>query len=55
MAAGADGEEVSLLLNGLRLTASEADTYDAVIGAVDGSRTESDIADWLRESTVPVR
>lgn len=44
-----------LLLNGLRLTASEADAYDAVIGAVEGSRTESDIADWLREHTAPVR
>ena len=44
-----------LLLNGLRLTASEADAYDAVIGAVEGSRTESDIADWLRENTAPVR
>jgi len=44
-----------LLLNGLRLTASEADAYDAVIGAVEGSRTESGIADWLRENTAPVR
>jgi death on curing protein len=44
-----------LLLNGLRLTASEADAYDAVIGAVEGSRTESDIADWLRGNTAPVR
>lgn len=44
-----------LLLNGLRLTASEADAYDAVIGAVEGSRTESNIADWLRENTAPVR
>jgi death-on-curing protein len=44
-----------LLLNGLRLTASEADAYDAVIGAVEGSRTESDIADWLRGNTATVR
>jgi death-on-curing protein len=43
-----------LLLNGLRLTAPEVDAYDAVIGAVEGSRTESDIADWLRENTAPV-
>ncbi len=44
-----------LLLNGLRLTASEADAYDAVIGAVEGSRTEPDIADWLRANTEPIR
>jgi death-on-curing protein len=44
-----------LLLNGLRLTASEADAYNAVIGAVEGSRTESDTADWLRENTAPIR
>jgi death-on-curing protein len=44
-----------LLLNGLRLTASEADAYDAVIGAVNGSRTEPDIAAWLRENTTRVR
>src|SRR4051812_49456951 len=40
-----------LLLNGLRLTASEAGSYGAVIGAVEGSRTELAIADWLRENT----
>ncbi len=44
-----------LLLNGLRLTASEAEAYDAVIGVVDGSRTESDIAGWLRGSTETAR
>jgi len=44
-----------LLLNGSRLTASEADAYEAVIGAVEGSRTESNIADWLRENTAPAR
>jgi death-on-curing protein len=44
-----------LLLNGVRLTASEADAYDAVIGIVEGSRTELDIAYWLRGSTEPVR
>jgi death-on-curing protein len=43
-----------LLLNGLRLTASEADAYEAVIGVVEGSRTESEIADWLRANTEPV-
>ncbi len=44
-----------LLLNGLRLTALEADAYDAVIGAAEGSRTESDIADWFRGNTEPIR
>jgi death-on-curing protein len=44
-----------LLLNGLRLTASEADAYDAVIGAVEEHRTESDVAEWIRASTEPVR
>ncbi len=44
-----------LRLNGLRLTASESDAYDAVIGTVEGSRTESDLADWIRENTEPVR
>jgi death-on-curing protein len=44
-----------LLLNGSRLTASEADAYEAVMGAVEGRRTEPDIADWLRANTEPVR
>ncbi|HYX24622.1 MAG TPA: type II toxin-antitoxin system death-on-curing family toxin [Thermoanaerobaculia bacterium] len=44
-----------LLLNGLRLTASEADAYEAVIGAVEGRRTEADIANWLRANTEPIR
>jgi death-on-curing protein len=44
-----------LLLNGVRLMASEADAYDAVIGVVEGSRTEPDVAGWLRENTETVR
>jgi death on curing protein len=44
-----------LWLNGWRLTASESDAYVAVIGTVEGSRTESEIADWLRKNTEPVR
>jgi len=43
-----------LLLNGVRLTASESDAYDTVIGAVDGSRTEPDLAGWLRGNTETV-
>lgn len=44
-----------LWLNGLRMTAPESDAYDAVIGAVEGTRTEPDPADWLRKNTEPVR
>lgn len=44
-----------LLLNGLRLTASEADAYDVVMGAVEGRRTESDIAEWFRANTEAAR
>src|SRR5436305_7846787 len=40
-----------LLLNGLRLTASEADAYDAVMGTVEGRRSEPEIANWLRANT----
>jgi death-on-curing protein len=43
-----------LLLNGLRLTASETEAYDAVIEAADGRRTEKDLADWLRANSEPV-
>ena len=43
-----------LWLNGLRLTASESDAYDAVIGALEGTRTELDLADWFRGNTEPV-
>ena len=44
-----------LRLNGLRLTASESEAYDVVMGAVEGSLTEPDIADWLRGNTEPLR
>ena len=44
-----------LLLNGQRLTASEVDAYDVVIAAVEGRRTESDLADWLRATSEPIR
>lgn len=44
-----------LWLNGLRLMASESDAYDAVIGTVEGALTESDLADWIRKNTEPVR
>lgn len=37
-----------LLLNGARLTASEADAYEAVIGLVEGRLTEVEAAQWIR-------
>jgi death-on-curing protein len=37
-----------LRVNGLRLTASEAETYDAVIGVVEGRYSEEQIAEWIR-------
>jgi death-on-curing protein len=37
-----------LLLNGCGLTASEPDAYDAVIGVVEGTRTETELAGWIR-------
>ena len=43
-----------LLLNGWRLTASEAEAYEAVIAVVEGRSGESKIADWLRGNTEPV-
>lgn len=44
-----------LLLNGLRLTASEADAYDTVIGLVEGRLSEEDVAGWMRGSVEPAR
>ena len=43
-----------LRLNGLRLTATEPEAYDAVIGAVEGRYTEADLAAWIRASSKPV-
>ena len=39
-----------LRLNGLRLTAAEADAYDAVAGLVEGRYSEPQIAEWIREN-----
>jgi death on curing protein len=44
-----------LLLNGLRLTAEEADAYDSVIAVADGRRSEADLAAWIRKHSKPVR
>jgi death-on-curing protein len=43
-----------LLLNGWRLTTPETEAYDAVIATVERRRTESDLADWLRENWEPI-
>ena len=37
-----------LLLNGVRLTASEPAAYELVIGAVEGRYSEDELAEWLR-------
>ncbi len=37
-----------LVMNEVRLTASETDAYDAVIGLVEGRYSEADIAEWIR-------
>jgi len=42
-----------LLLNGLRLTASEAEAYNAVIAIAEGRSNESDLVVWLRGNTEP--
>ena len=41
-----------LRLNGVRLTASEPEAYDAVIGVVEGRYTEEDLAAWIRANSV---
>lgn len=43
-----------LRLNGIRLTATEAEAYDAVMGLVEGRYSEELIATWIREHTQPV-
>jgi death on curing protein len=40
-----------LRLNGLRLTASEAEAHEAVIGLVEGRYSEERIAEWIRSHT----
>jgi death-on-curing protein len=43
-----------LLLNGVRLIASEAEAYDAVIGLVAGRYSEAQAADWIRANSASV-
>jgi death-on-curing protein len=40
-----------LLLNGIQLEASEAQAYDTVIGVVEGSYSEAEVAIWIRSNT----
>lgn len=42
-----------LLLNGLRLTASEPDAYELVVGVADGTYSEEQAAAWIRTNTRP--
>lgn len=37
-----------LMLNGVRLTASEPAAYEMVIGVVEGRYSEDDVANWIR-------
>jgi death on curing protein len=37
-----------LLLNGVRLTASEVEAYDVVIGTLENRYSEEELAAWLR-------
>jgi death-on-curing protein len=44
-----------LVVNGLRLTATEPEAYDAVIAVVEDRLTEEESAAWTRAHSVPVR
>lgn len=41
-----------LLLNGVRLTASEADAYGVVIGLATDEHSEAWVAQWMRDNCV---
>ena len=40
-----------LLMNGVRLTASEEEAYDAVVRVADGRLSETELAGWIRDRT----
>jgi death on curing protein len=40
-----------LLLNGLRLMATEPDAYDMVVGVAEGRYSEEEAAAWIRDNT----
>jgi death on curing protein len=41
-----------LVMNGQRLTASEVDAYDLVLGLAEGRYTEQEAAEWIRAQSV---
>jgi death on curing protein len=43
-----------LVLNAVRLTASEVEAYDLVIGVVDGRYSEEVVASWIRTHSEPM-
>ncbi|RUQ65176.1 hypothetical protein [Azospirillum doebereinerae] len=42
-----------LLDNGYRLTASDSDTYQAMMGVADGTTSEEEFAAWIRTNIQP--
>jgi death on curing protein len=44
-----------LVLNGVRLTATEPEAYDAVIAVVEDRMSEEESAAWIRAHVVPLR
>ena len=46
--------ELFLVVNGLRLTASDEELVGAILSLASSKADESDFATWLRESTEPV-
>ena len=42
-----------LVLNGLRLTASEVEAYEAVIAVTEGRFSEEEVAEWIRAHSEP--
>jgi len=43
--------ETFLVLNGVELTATDADAYPAFLGLAGGSISEQEFTDWLRQHT----
>ncbi|MGH7460856.1 MAG: type II toxin-antitoxin system death-on-curing family toxin [Longimicrobiales bacterium] len=46
---------VFLVLNGRELKSTEASAYDTMIGLADGSVSEEQLADWIREHSARFR
>lgn len=43
-----------LRLNGVRLTASEVEAYEMVVGVTERRTTEEQVADWIRANLVKI-